>query len=217
MAGCLADPLAASRHEPLQPQLWWSEWSTRLLNGWFAPLPPQAEVKKHIDRLKDGGLGPDFVSASVLRAGGWETSGWMHNLLMEAGRLRHVPLRWRGGSLATMHKKGSPKDTVNYRGLLVADHTSKVVTACVADNLATAYQKQVGDTRFGAMRRRSTAMASLSLRLFLEITSGLRSPLSSCFWISRRPLTIVSGSSCLDGWGKWLTPQPQTRSANSTS
>ena len=78
----------------------------------------------------NSGVGEDKLSANVLKAGGWCTASIIHAILEDVLHLRHVPIVWRGGRLVVLFKgMGSPAVPDNYRGIIVSDHLSKIITA----------------------------------------------------------------------------------------
>ena len=107
-------------------------------------MPAPAALAVLLSRLKDSAVGPDGIQSGVLRAGGPDLVACIHSLLDDAARLCHVPLRWRGGEIVALHKKGPTSDVNNYRGLLIADQFSKVMTATIAAPLQAHYLRQVG-------------------------------------------------------------------------
>eukprot|EP00973_Karenia_brevis_P006717 913407-Karenia_brevis.AAC.1 len=59
--------------------------------------------------------------------------------------------------------------TDSYRGILVADHLSKILTALLQRHLDKVYTDTVGHCQFGAVKYRGTALASLMLRAFIDL------------------------------------------------
>eukprot|EP00973_Karenia_brevis_P064300 8934666-Karenia_brevis.AAC.1 len=83
-----------------------------------------------IGELADSSVGEDGVSARLLKAGGWPVAHLVHQHILDIIRLEYVPVIWRGGRLVVLYKgKGSPMLTDSFRGILVADHLSKIPTA----------------------------------------------------------------------------------------
>ena len=117
----------------------------------------------------DKGLGPDQISADILKAGGWRTAAVVHEIILRAIENEHVPVSWRGGKLVVLYKgKGSPSSCDSYRGLLIGDHISKILTTLLQNELEEPYKLQIGPDQYGATSGRSTALASLALRSFLD-------------------------------------------------
>ena len=139
--------------------------------GRFSFRPSTSMVYKALMSLNgEKGLGPDFLSASVLQAGGWQSAVLIHHILMRIVDLEYVPVVWRGGRLITLYKgKGPTSDVDSYRGLLISDHIGKVLTTLLQWAINDLYVDQVGSSQYGAVPGRSTALASLSLRSFLDL------------------------------------------------
>ena len=78
-------------------------------------------------------------------------------------------MRWRGGRLQEVMKKGSPQICNNFRGILVSNHASKVLPAILHVKMNDAYTLRVGSNQYGAVAKRGTATASHTVRTFLDI------------------------------------------------
>ena len=169
--GPMSMPAHTSNPIP-SPESWEQQLAAQRGTNTKVSCPTSRQVHQTMLELKESAVGPDMIPASVIKAGSHTLADEMQALISDTLRLRYVPLRWRGGDLVTAHKKGPASDPNNHRGLLVADHLSKVLTASLAEPLAEEYHKQVGKHQFGAASRRSTAMAALSLRTFLSATAA---------------------------------------------
>ena len=76
----------------------------------------------------------------------------------------------RSYAVACLYKgKGAVTECDSHRGLLVSDHIGKVFTSIRQEDLNERYVQQIGDVQFGAVGLRSTALASLLLRTFLDL------------------------------------------------
>jgi hypothetical protein len=136
------------------------------------PFDPDIEqVHKAIMSLNgDKGLGPDMLSAAILQAGGWVVARIFHEIIQMIIASSYVTVVWRGGRLIILYKgKGPTTHCDSFRGLLISDHASKVLTTLLQWHLRDSYTKQVGETQFGAVAKRSTALASLMLRNFMDL------------------------------------------------
>ena len=93
-------------------------------------------TKAKIESLNGNkGLGPDGISAHVLKLGGkWLASQLCTLLSTFSAAVGRVPAAWRGGRMANIYKKkGDPDNCNSYRGILVSSHVSKILTDFVAD------------------------------------------------------------------------------------
>ena len=113
----------------------------------------------------------------------------VHAIIVDCTHRGYVPVMWRGGRLVVIFKKGNPRKMDNFRGILVADHLSKVITTLLYRHVLPTYTEQIGQSQYGAARHRGTAMASLFVHAYAE--SGIVLGLSwSIFLISARPLVL---------------------------
>ena len=136
-----------------------------------APFEPSVDdVYKAMMSLNgDKGLGPDQMSVALLQAGGWVVAEIVHEIVLMIVHSRYIPIVWRGGKLVVLYKgKGPPSCCDSYRGLLISDHVGKIFTTLQQWHLQSSYEKEVGEVQFGAVAGRSTAMASLFLRSFID-------------------------------------------------
>ena len=136
------------------------------------PFSPTVEQVYEAMFILNGrnGLGPDQLSASILQAGGWTTAKIVHEIICQVVALEYVPIVWRGGRLLVLYKgKGSPSDCDSYCGLLISDHIAKILTTLLQVHMNDAYVDEVGPDQHGAVRGRSTALASLTLRAFIDM------------------------------------------------
>jgi hypothetical protein len=78
-------------------------------------------------------------------------------------------MAWRGGRLQECYKgKGDQDVCDSFRGLLISDHMGKTLTSLLQLHLNERYTAYVTVNQFGAVRRRGTALASHTLRSFMD-------------------------------------------------
>ena len=99
----------------------------------------------------------------------------IHAVVIDYTCREYVPVMWRGGRLVVIFKKGCARKMANFRGILVSDHISKIITMLLYRHILPAYNEQIGQVQFGAAKHRGTAMASLMVPVFAEsaIAKGL--------------------------------------------
>ena len=156
----------------------------------------------------DKGLGPDQLSASVLKAGGWAIAQHIHTMIQWAISHSYLPIAWRGGKLVVLYKgKGSPQEVDSYRGLLVTSHTAKVLASLLQNHLANSYAQQVGVAQFGAVARRGTGLAILALRSHLDLAKLTARSASITFVDLTKAFDLAVRELALG----WLEGAPATR------
>eukprot|EP00973_Karenia_brevis_P019220 2634549-Karenia_brevis.AAC.1 len=75
-------------------------------------------------------------------------------------RLSFVATAWRGGRLKDLwKKKGSPHDCDMSRGLLLSDHSAKVLTGLLKEGVDDTYCKYVPTEQCGCITGRSASFA----------------------------------------------------------
>ena len=137
----------------------------RLLDGMAATYD---EVSEMIDGLgHNKGVGPDELPGELLQAGGVHTRQFMHDVANDMLAVGWFATRWRGGRLAKLWKrKSSTLVCDNFRGLLLADHASKVMTGLLQHRLRCAYEKEVAPEQFGCAKNRGTSHAAAYTAFF---------------------------------------------------
>ena len=94
----------------------------------------------------NSGVGEDNLSAYILKAGGLAAAKLVHEVIHDIIFTGFIPIVWRGGKLVVLCKgKDSAADVDNYRGILVSDHLSKVLTALLQRHLNDVYLRVIGE------------------------------------------------------------------------
>ena len=135
---------------------------------WVPSVTDVANILWSVDGSK--ALGPDGISARVLKAGGWVLLKHLHDIISASISQCRFPVPWRGRRLVNLHKKGDPKDCNNWRGLYVGDHAGKILSSVLAQQVLPSYVKFVGACQFGATPKMGVTLASHTLRSFLDVT-----------------------------------------------
>ena len=135
-----------------------SDYSCHGCQSSFAPT--YEKVATSLNNLNGGrALGPDNLSATILKLGGEAVVQQLLTIILRATRLRYMPVPWRGGQLLELYKgKGPTRDCSSYRGLLIGDHAGKVFTSLLQNELMPHYTDYVAQEQCGALPGRSTAL-----------------------------------------------------------
>ena len=130
----------------------------------------RADVDKLISKLPNNkGVGPDMIPAELIKASGSAGSCFMQHILNDMLWCRWFPTQWRGGALVKLWKrKGDPACCDDYRGLLLADHFSKVCTGLLQSQATEKYHSFIPETQFGCARGRGTLQATAFTQFFLD-------------------------------------------------
>ena len=137
-------------------------------------LPPvvfkEETVERAITKLANGkGLGPDGNEAEIVKAAAPVSNRVMTAILNDVGEYHYVPVAMRGGKISELYKgKGDSKDTNNYRGLLLSDHQTKILTGILQDEVSDAYYSYIHAEQFGAAKKRGTDFAAHITSSFIQ-------------------------------------------------
>ena len=115
-------------------------------------------------------LAPKYAyEAETLVAGGEPIARLLQGVMNTASKLSYAPSKWRGGRLVELYKgKGDPALTDNSRGLLIADHSSKIFTGLLRDRFESQYMSYIPKEQFGCAAGRGTIFATHLLRSFID-------------------------------------------------
>ena len=146
----------------------------------FPPPPPKDSMEPIsfslnnvvtcVNKLGKGKrIGLDGIEAEVLQAGGMTIARSLHNILCSAAVWHYAPAQWRGGRIVDLFKgKGSPSDADNSRGLLISDHSGKVLTGLLRDHVDELCSRYVPNEQFGGAKKRCTTFATHLVRTFID-------------------------------------------------
>ena len=128
------------------------------------------EVADQVDHLADNkGYGPDLIPGEIIKAGGTIYKQALYEICADAFTAGYMPTLWRGGRLARIYKrKGDSAVCDNSRGVLLADHSSKVITGLLQTRLKDSYEQYIGEDQQGCAKGRGTMLANLVARTFVE-------------------------------------------------
>ena len=176
-------------------KLVWQDHFSRVFNASIARFDPSlfphpSNVTKSLispvyfdfDEVSDGirslgrnkGVGEDRNEAETLVAGSEPIARLLQGVMNASSRLSFAPSQWRGGRLIDLYKgKGDPSVTDNSRGLLIADHASKVFTGLLRKRVEPYYMSYIPREQFGCASARGTVFATHLLRSFIDYCSIL--------------------------------------------
>ena len=141
------------------------------------------EVDAEVSELSNGkGLGGDALPAEVIKAGGPYYSQFLHDVINDSYAMQYAPARWRGGKLKELWKrKGSSQICDQYRGLLLADHASKVFTGTIKTRVQDDIVKSFPKEQYGGTIGGGTLFAAMSTLLFIQYCIALNLSIAILF------------------------------------
>ena len=120
------------------------------------------------------GCGPDGIPADLLRLGGWKLACCISRVCAVMHLEETWPHQWRGGRQVELYKgKGSTSSCNSFRGLLLADHLSKIPAAILKAECDPHYNREIPEMQFGAVPGRGADMAHQIVDTTFNIASAL--------------------------------------------
>ena len=127
-------------------------------------------VSLQIRELANGrGMGLDANEAEVIKAASPTSDRVMTTILNDVGKYHYAPISMIGGLLSELYKsKGDTQITDNYRGLLLSDHHTKILTGTLQTAIEEPYYTFLHEEQYGAAKKRSADFASHTTSSFLQ-------------------------------------------------
>ena len=126
--------------------------------GNILDLSPEAVAKILRCMPKKRAVGPDEIASEIWIVGGDKLAELLSELMRRVDMNGTIPPQWKCGRLARLHKgKGDAADCNSHRGLLIADHASKVFTSLLQPPIAQACDQRLPTEQTGCVRGRGTA------------------------------------------------------------
>ena len=127
-------------------------------------------------------VGPDEIASEIWIAGGDRLAELLCELMKRVVVSGTIPPQWKGGRLARLYKgKGDAADCNSHRGLLIADHASKVFTSLLWPPIARVCDKRLPTEQCGCVRGRGTARVMHTSKLFARRASAHKRPCALVF------------------------------------
>ena len=145
-------------------------------------LTPGNEAKTLRRMPRQRAVGPDEIASEIWIAGGDRLAELLCELMKRVVVSGTIPPQWKGGRLARLHKgKGHAADCNLHRGLLIADHASKVFTSLLWPPIARVSDKRLPTEQCGCVRSRGTACVMHTSKLFARRPAAHKRPCALVF------------------------------------
>ena len=105
----------------------------------------RGRVAKTLRRIpRQRAVGPDEIASEIWIAGGDRLAELLCELMKRVVASGTITPQWKGGRLARLYKgKGDAADCNSHRGLLIAEHASKVFTSLLWPPIARVCDKRL--------------------------------------------------------------------------
>ena len=127
-------------------------------------------------------VGPDEIASEIWIAGGDRLAALLCELSKRVVVSGTIPPQWKGGRLTRLYKrKGDAADCNSHRGLLIADHASKVFTSLLCPPIARVCDKRLPTEQCGCVRGRGTARVMHTSKLLARRAAAHKRPCALVF------------------------------------
>jgi hypothetical protein len=177
----------------------WSEYFEDLLNRTppsctHSPSTPRAtprisdgppsknEIKGAIKRLKQGKApGADSISSEMLKLDPDLIVETIHPLLNEVWRSETIPEKWKDGLIIKLPKKGDLSVCSNWRGITLLNTINKILSIVIHERISIALEPTLRKEQAGFRPGRSCIDHINTLRVIIEQSEELQTPLYLLF------------------------------------
>ena len=148
----------------------------------ISSVPSLAEVRTALRQFKSGKApGPDGLIMELLQADVEVAVRELHPLIRSCWKANSFPESWKSALLIKLPKKGDLSLCGNWRGIALQNSISKVVAQIVLNRIQPALDTSMRRNQAGFRRGRSCADQINSLRVIVEQSRELNTPLYLLF------------------------------------
>ncbi|XP_065369063.1 uncharacterized protein LOC135961491 [Calliphora vicina] len=153
--------------------------------------PSLDEIMNAITSLKrNKSPGEDGISAEILQVDPMASAEIMHPYITEAWQSERFPNEWLKGTIVILPKKGDLSDCNNWRGITLLNAIYKVMATIVNSRLKPVEQG-LRDKQAGFRSHRSCVDQANTLRIIIEQSVELRSPLYLVFIVFQKAFDTI--------------------------
>ena len=121
------------------------------------PIPTYEEVEKALKSMKSGkSVGPDEVSAELLKLGAESVICVMHRIVVGVWKTGKWPADWTMSTFVLLFKKGDPTVCANYRTISLISHSSKVLLKVILERMRSKVESETAEEQAGFQPGRGT-------------------------------------------------------------
>ena len=157
-----------------------------------ASPPSMEEVCSAIAGLRNTSPGANAVSAPMLKLGAAAAAAVVHEIVCMVWDLEQAPAEWKQALLVALHKKDSPTEADNYRGITLLDVVGKVYVSIIHNRIRAHLCNQLMDAQHGFRPGSGTNGAVCSMRIMMELSRARRTPLHAAFVDFRKAFDSVN-------------------------
>ena len=140
--------------------------------------PTLQEIKNAIKSLKnDKAAGPDGIPAELLKVNPDTTAEMLLPIFKKIWEEETFPEDLKNGHLSVLPKKGDLKDCNNYRGIMLMSAPGKILTKILLERMKNTVDAILRKNQAGFRSNRSCTDQIATLRIIIEQSTELNSPL----------------------------------------
>ena len=146
-------------------------------------IPTIPQLTRILASTKKGrAFGEDRISPTLLATFPMQLSALLHPLITKVTTQISEPVQWRGGMLAYFPKPGkNDGNCSSQREVVLSDTFGKAYHKFRRQKLLESMRAKFRPTQFGGIPKKSTAMASLLLRMQMENCRRMGLSVAACF------------------------------------
>lgn len=144
--------------------------------------PSKTEIKGAIMKLKNGkSPGPDGIAPELFKVDADLAARELHPIVHEAWESQTFPLNWKEALIVKLPKKGNLSLCTNWRGIALQNTVAKLVAQIILDRLSASLEPILRKEQAGFRRGRACTDHVNTLRIIVEQSRELQSPLYLLF------------------------------------
>jgi hypothetical protein len=163
-----------------------------------AKAPSAAEVRQAIQSLKTGKApGPDGLCVELFKADDKMAATELQPLIESFWDMEEIPESCKQANIIKLPKKGDLSLCENWRGIALLNSINKVISSIIRERISTAIEPQLRMEQAGFRKGRSRIDQINALRIIVEQSRELNSPLCMLF------VDFKQAFDCVDQEAMW--------------
>lgn len=144
--------------------------------------PSANEIIDAIKSMKNGkAAGSDNIAAEVLKCNPEQFAAILHSLFCKIWISQTFPSDWLQGTIVKLYKKGDATDCNNWRGITILSSVMKIFMKVILERMVIHIDEKLRREQAGFRANRSCVDQINTLRIIIEQSLEMRSPLYTLF------------------------------------